>query len=308
MELNLSHLSLTKGLTSEDECLEVLFQCQFGHLEECPNGQCKAAARFYKVKGRKCYECGTCGHQLYPMKGTVMQGSKTPLLIWFNVLKDFVANSGGLTSTYVSKRYGVTQCTAWNILRKIRANMSVELKVKLSGVVHIDETFIGGLKKLVARTNYKGIGNKDIIFGMHESGGRIVMKYVRSKGANTLRPLINDTIAKGSVIHHDNNKSYGKMNGYIPKLVPSKKHKRFRGPSGVNNNTIEGDWSALKNNLYKHRGVSAKYLQSYCDEFCFRRQYRGTWIKENPMLALFRIVLGRYPCLLAIPGSWLYHA
>lgn len=151
-------------------------------------------------------------------------------------------------------------------------------------------------QKLIPGTKQKGIGNKTIVFGMHEHDGRVIMKHVTSKKANILRPLIDNNIAKGSIIHHDNNSTYGdlKARGFIPKLVPKKGGKGFNGRRGINNNSIEGDWAALKNNLFKYRGVSDRYLQSYLDEFCFRRRNRGTWIKDNPMLALFRIVLGRY--------------
>ncbi len=50
-------------------------------LIPCP--KCGKETKHYRVKGRTCFECQFCGHQEYPMRGTVFEGSSTSLRLWF---------------------------------------------------------------------------------------------------------------------------------------------------------------------------------------------------------------------------------
>ncbi len=44
----------------------------------------------------------------------------------------------------------------------------------------------------------------------------------------------------------------------------------------VHTNTIEGFWSLLRRGIGRvYHSVSAKYLQSYCDEYAYRYNHRN---------------------------------
>ena len=77
-----------------------------------------------------------------------------------------------------------------------------------------------------------------------------------------------------------------KFNGYV--------HRRVNHSAGVyvqgdiHTNTIEGFWSLVKRGIGGvYHSVSAKYLQTYLDEYCFRYNRRD---KGN---LLFRAILER---------------
>jgi transposase len=272
---------------TEEMCLDAIFKLQFGSLEHCP--KCGMSAKFYRVRSRKCYQCD-CGYQLYPMVGTIFENSKTKLTIWFEVLYDFLTAAKGLPATHVQKHYGMTYKCAWRMCMRIREAMA-EPNVSLKDVVEMDESFYGGKSKLDPGTEKKGIGNKAILFGaLQRRGGRVKITHVKKKDAKTLRPLIDRTVVKGSVIHHDNNSTYGKLRsrGYTPKLVPKKAKGIFQR---VNNNTIESTWARVKRTFGgTYIRPSEKHLQKYLDEFCLRARGSGKWLHANLERVVFWII------------------
>lgn len=280
MELN-SISSFGQHLLNEETCLHAIFLQKYKNIQSC--SKCSKPFLYYKVKGRKCYECGKCGHQLYPMKDTIFEGSRTSLTIWFEVIKDFAFNKAGLSANSIVIKYDLTIKTAISMLRKIRQSMGIALDDVLSGTIEIDETYIGGRRKLIKGTSRKGIGDKQIVFGLLERKRAVRMFVVKNKNAQTIRVLINGSVAKGSIIHHDNNGTYGdlKAAGYIPKLVRSKKDRSFC-KDGVHNNNIETLWSRFKRHMLStYCSCNPKYLQDYLNEFCFRYKYPPKAVKAN---------------------------
>lgn len=207
------------------------------------------------------------------MKGTIFEGTKTSLVTWIDIMIDL---SKTYTSTLeIAGRYLLTYKTAWNICRKIRLAKGSLLDEILSGVVEIDETFLGGKKKLEVDKGKgehrgKGIGDKDIVFGMLQRKKRLRLFSIEHKNSETMEPLIDKHIRTGTTIHRDGNASYGDLEskGYKPKLVKGKSSKTFL--RGTHNNNIEAAWSRLKKKIEgTYVWVSSKHLQGYLDEYCF---------------------------------------
>ena len=259
--------NVLEAFSTEDKCLAVLFEET--KTELCP--KCKQPFRYHRVRNRKCYECSNCANQIYPMKGTIFEGSRTPLPVWFAMMVDFLCDHRGVSAYSLAQKYGLTYKTAFRMEHKIRGGMKNTFTDMLSGTVEIDEHFHGGKRKLKQDEGKMGIGDKQIVFGMLERKNCLRMVHVIKKDAVTMRPLIKQTIEKGSVIHHDNNGTYGDMKeaGFIPKLVKNKAGKEFR--RGIHNNNIESQWSRMKRQiLATYCSVSPKYLQAYLDEYSFR--------------------------------------
>ncbi len=64
----------------------------------------------------------------------------------------------------------VSQKTAWFLLHRLR-EFSGQVDGVLSGVVEVDETFVGGRRKTL-KQRQRGDGDKQPVFGMRERGGR----------------------------------------------------------------------------------------------------------------------------------------
>jgi transposase len=264
MKTNFSLFSFLDLYPDENTCLEKLFQIKYGKLECCP--RCAVVdARFYRVRNRKCFMCGECRGQLYPMAGTIMEGSTISLHKWFCAIFLFANSKNSVSASELERILGISYKAAWNMGQKIRSIMK-EVP-KLHGTVHIDESLFGGR----GGNNRRGWAaeGKTIVFGMIEAGGRVVLKIIPDRKSRTIIPIIRRTIRKGSMVRSDKFKVYRVLPtfGYTHRVKDNTK--------GTNNNVIEGYWSNLKKSILgTHTWVSPKHLQDYLDEHAFRHNHR----------------------------------
>jgi len=253
----------------DDTCLDFMFSQAYGNMPACP--KCGVVEpSYYRVRGRKCYECKDCGSQIHPLGTTIFHKSSTSLRDWFYVIYLFSVSKNGVSAKEVERHLGVTYKTAWRIAKQVRMLM-LEGGSPLSGVVETDETYVGGRYKGAG----KGYDNKEVVFGMVERGGRVKAEHVQSAGARVLLPRLRSTVAPGTVVYSDQAQVYRTLHrvGYYHDSVNHSIGEYGRGI--VHTNTIEGFWSQLKRSIDgTYHCVSAKYLQLYLNEFVYRYNHR----------------------------------
>jgi transposase len=98
---------------NDDVCLEHLMRVRYGQRHKCQS--CHKSARYYRVTGRRCYECEHCGYQVYPTAGTPFEQTRTRLTDWFFVMFLFSASRNGVAAKEVQRQLGVTYKTAWRM-------------------------------------------------------------------------------------------------------------------------------------------------------------------------------------------------
>ena len=171
----------------------------------------------------------------------------------------------------LQRQLGVTYKTAWRIAKHIRQLMS-DNGGKLSGIVEVDETLVGG------KTNQaKKFKNKGTVIGMVERGGSVKTKHVSNRETHTVLKTVTTNIQRGSHIMSDDFRAYKKTKklGYKHDSINHSKEKYVRGD--VHTNTIEGFWSQMKRSISgTYHSVSPKYLQTYADEFAYRYNRSGS--------------------------------
>ena len=106
--------------------------------------KCGRVGMFRKVTGRKQFVC-PCGKFVAPTAGTIFHKSATPLKDWFYVMYMMSTTRNGVSAKEVERQLGCTYKTAWRMCNKIRGAM--DTKKPLSGIVEIDDAYIGGKKK-----------------------------------------------------------------------------------------------------------------------------------------------------------------
>lgn len=177
----------------------------------------------------------------------------------------------GVSAKELERHLGVTYKTAWRMCKQIRKLMEDENNDKLDGDVEIDETYVGGKRRLANK-----FSNKSIVFGAVERNGRVLSVKVKSAGARVLLPVIQSGVEVSAHIHSDEWQSYRTLarRGYNHTTVNHSKLEYVRGTAHTN--TIEGFWSQLKRSIDgTYHAVSPKYLQSYVNEFVFRYNLRS---------------------------------
>jgi transposase-like protein len=169
--------------------------------------------------------------------------------------------------------------TAFTMLHKLRSAMVRQGRDKLSGLVEVDETYIGGPKPGVSG---RGAAGKVIVVGAVDLRGdnanRVRLKVIPDVSQATLTDFIKENIEPGAIIVTDDYVGYFKLpeEGYVRRIAPKELIHVHRAFSNLKT------W--LKGT--HHGAVRKQHLQAYLNEFTFRFNRRGT-----PMAA-FQTVLG----------------
>jgi len=93
---------------------------------------------------------------------------------------------------------------------------------------------------------------------------------------DTLLPLIERSVEKGTLINSDENRVYKNVKklGYRHSTVRHNLHQYVRGTTHTNK--IDGFWAQFKNSVRgTHKSISRKHMQKYLVEFEFRFNLRG---------------------------------
>ena len=119
---------------------------------------------------------------------------------------------------------------------------------QLSGVVEIDETFVGGKernKHSKKKLSENWLAGKQVVLGMRERGGSIIAWPIHSTTRDVMDVEILHYVEKGSVVYTDESRSYytiGKW--YQHERVNHKRGEYVNGE--VTTNGIESVWAVLK--------------------------------------------------------------
>lgn len=116
---------------------------------------------------------------------------------------------------------------------------------------------------------------------MIERGGDVVIRMLENVQQVTIKPLIQATIAPGTLVYSDEYDIYGRLDewGYDHESVCHRAGEYARDDDGdgfceVHVNTMEGFWSLLRSWLRPHRGISQAYLPLYLGFFEFVHNVR----------------------------------
>ncbi len=252
---------------NDDVCLEYIFQNRYGHLEYCPS--CGTKGKFYRIKTRKYYKCAHCAFELYPLSGTIFHKSATPLTKWFFAIYLFSNSKNGVAAKELERHLNVTYKTAWRIAKQIRKMMD-EHNVNLTGIVEMDETYVGGKRR---GQDWRWV-KKTAVMGAVERGGRVEAQVTKQVGRVAAERFIEGNVAPEAELHTDESPIYKHVSRKrVHEAINHSKHEY--GRDSVTTNTIEGFWSQMKRSLDgTYHAVSPKYLQLYVNEFEYRYNHR----------------------------------
>ena len=260
--------SLEKDFTTDEDCLEFIFDAQH-------NRKCSCGGSYSLKAGRRQFQCSKCRFQIAPTAYTLFHKSDTPLTLWFKAILTFSNAKSGISAKEMERQLEVTYKTAWRILHLIRK--ALEQDGKLSGDVEMDSAFFGGRFKS-GKDNARqkeAIAAKTVVMGAVQRGGKARLLIVPDNKAKTHGDFLNEMIdPQGTRLLTDKTNRLDKVAvGFNRHSVDHGRGEYVRGD--VHANTIEGFWSHIKRSITgTHKVVSKKYLQEYLNAFVFHRNNR----------------------------------
>ena len=200
----------------ERACLSYLERVRWPAGFRCP--AC-ASGEAWKTK-RGLWACGGCGRQTSVTAGTVLAGTRTPLVSWFMSIWQLTNQKHGLSAMGLQRLLGLRSYeTAWAHMHKLRRAMVRPGRDQLNEVVEIDESYVGGeesgvdgrqtfAKSLVicaveVRTNQAG----------NEYAGRIRMSRIPSASRAPIEQFMLDAVERGTRVRTDGLPSYRSLHG-----------------------------------------------------------------------------------------------
>lgn len=260
-------LEFRDWFATEQACREYLLGLRWPDGFRCP--RCQKQKVWHM--SRPLYCCAGCGHQFSLTAGTLFEDSHKPLRLWFEALWYVVNQKSGVSALGLKRTLELgSYHTAWKWLHKLRRAMVRQGRDRLTGVVQVDEIFIGGPRE--GKRGRGAAGKELVLIAAQADGkriGRIRLCRIADATAASLETAIRASIEPGSIIHTDDWKGYHglKALGY--------RHQVIRHEPDVGDNLLpmaNRVASLLKRWLLgTHQGaVRPSYLDYYLDEYTFR--------------------------------------
>jgi transposase-like protein len=240
---------------NEEVCIQALFSIKWPEGFVCP--RC-AHQEYYLIRSRKLplYECRSCRLQTSLITGTIFEGTRTLLTVWFKAL--FLhAQPQGISATRLSTIIGTTYKTAWLICHKIRHIMSqFDSQELLTSLVRVNWGVYGNPYN---PTVFRHPQEQPLLTGatISESGqfSYIKIKKVSDKYLQDNHIAISAGLAFSSQHVDPAAKEV---------IIINQKFSRDRSIPLIHLCRKAARWI---NDTFN--GIGSKHLQSYLDQFCF---------------------------------------
>jgi len=94
---------------------------------------------------RRVWKCRGCRQQFSVLTDTIFHGTKISLRTWLLVIFEACASKNSVSAWEISRKYSITNESAWHLLHRIRGAMKREpVAGLLRGAIVADETWLGG--------------------------------------------------------------------------------------------------------------------------------------------------------------------
>ena len=110
-------MQMMAAFPDEQAAIDHFTSIRWKHGVFCPHcGSTKA----YHFSDKRTHKCGNCRKRFSIKVGTIFEDSKVELRKWIMAIWLVSSHENGIASTQLAKDIGVTQKTAWFMLRRLR--------------------------------------------------------------------------------------------------------------------------------------------------------------------------------------------
>jgi hypothetical protein len=259
---------------TEAQCEAALEQARWPEGFRCP--RCGGAAHcVLRAKGRKTFQCNVCHHQASLIAGTLFEGTKLGLTVWFLAIYLISQAKTGLSALALKRDLGVSYPTAWLIHHKLMQTMvEREGGYVLCGDVQVDDAYLGG--ELNDGTAGRGSENKVpfvAAVALDEEGHPLRAKFTQLPGftRKAIAEWASVTLSPGSTVLSDGLACFAGVTdagcAHQPTVVGGRKPKELPMFHWVN--TVLGNVKSSLSGAYHAFGFD-KYAERYLGAIAYR--------------------------------------
>jgi transposase-like protein len=200
------------------------------------------------------------------------------LTVWFNACWLFASGKDGISALSLKRTLEIgSYQTAWAMLHRFRSVLVRPGRDRLTGMVEVDETYIGGKEAGLSGGRARG---KKVLTGIAvevlepRGFGRCRMRPLADASSASLHPFVTDFVESGAIVITDAWKGYSGLDrlGYIHNPRSQRAMRAAGEDSGELLPGVHRIASLAKRWLLgTHQGsVDGSHLASYLNEFVFR--------------------------------------
>jgi hypothetical protein len=213
--------------------------------------------------------CRSCGQGTTVTAGTLFQGTRTPLTVWFAAAWHVSTAEEGISARRLQRELGLGSYeTAWAMLHRLRRAMVRSGRPRLEGVVEVGRTFLpAGADRTVIAIAVEDRG---------EEPGRVRMQALPSAADSSLMRFVAWAVEPGTVVVPDRLRNPAALArlGCRPPNAHGSAPTRVDSRPFVHLGMVErrlADWLQRT-----HQGSTGRELLDwYLDEFTFRFNRRS---------------------------------
>lgn len=266
--LGVNSIKFHKAFSTDEDCYRYLSEIKWDKEYQCK--KC-GHTKFYKGVKPFSRRCMKCKYDESPTAGTMFDKCKFPLLLAFHIAFKISTKKKGMSTLELSQEFELRQKTCWEFKWKIQQAMESSKLNPISGIVHVDEFYIGGEEE---GKQGRSKGNKKLVIVALEivpgGVGRAYAQCIDNASANSFKPFFETYIGKEATIITD------EWRGYIPLKKDYPNLQQIKSENGKSFQDIHIHIMNLKGWLRGiHHHCSKERLQGYLDEYHFRYNRRS---------------------------------
>lgn len=221
-----TYQDLLAWFPDNEACLDYLANLRWPDGFVCP--AC-GATDFWRT-AEDLWMCQGCARRTSVTAGTIFHRTRTPLSTWFAAIWFVTSQKNGISAQGLQRVLGFKSYeTAWAWMHKLRRAMVRPDRDRLSGIVEVDETFVGGVSPGKQGASSDKV---PVMIAVEKTGtgrklGRIRLEVTDRPGTLELVKFAERMVLPGSTIRTDGAQMLRKLGdkGYTHEYTPATTHR-----------------------------------------------------------------------------------
>jgi len=270
-------LDFQKLFSSDEACLQAIFDARWPRGFICPSCQHNGG---YRLSQRRVIQCACCRRQTSITAGTVFDRTKVPLRNWFWLIFLMTQDKGGISTMRAAMLLNMHYTTVWFIMHKLREAMEDRLQGPLlSGLVEVDDAFVGGKSKGSGKTGRAPSNKKQIcvmVERLNRKAGDAAIVVLPDQLGETYVAAVESHLEPMTHVRTDGFPTNSVLHGRVGELDMTTIGKQYEQGALEN---VDRVISLVKRYLLGtyHQYCSRAHLQRFLNEFCYRFNRRYQW-------------------------------